>query len=382
LKLPDGRTIFVLRNRKRVVIAMSGGVDSSLTAYLLREAGYEVIGITMRIWDSARDFPSRMIGDFHGCCGVADVEDARRVAQELGIPFYVLNLKEQFEQEVIPYFCKEYLNARTPNPCILCNEKVKFGALVTKARELEATFVSTGHYARVEHDEKRRRYLLKKGKDVKKDQSYVLFSLSQEQLANALFPLGQYRKEDVRKKARELGLRVHDKPESQEICFIPEGDYRPFLRRKLAYPIEPGEIVDTKGRIVGRHKGIPFYTIGQRKGLGLFAGKPLYVVGFDRERNLILVGEKREVYACGLIADGVNWIAIDELRQPMRVEAKIRYSHREADAIVSPLSDGRVKVAFTQAQEAITPGQAVVFYDGDMVMGGAWIERAITGREM
>ncbi len=360
---------------------MSGGVDSSLTAYLLKESAYEVIGAIMRIWDSGKGLPSHRSLDRYGCCGVSDVEDARSVAQKLGIPFYVINLKEQFEEEVISYFCREYLEARTPNPCILCNEKVKFGALLGKARELEAAFVSTGHYARTEYDKTRGRYLLKRGKDVKKDQSYVLFSLSQNQLAHALFPLGYSRKEDVRKKAMDLGLRVHDKPESQEICFIPGMDYRPFLRRRVSQGIVPGDIVDTQGRILGRHKGLPFYTIGQRKGLGLSAGRPLYVVGFDREKNLMFVGGKQEVYGSELIADRVNWIAMDELRQPIRVKAKIRYSHREADAIVEPSGDSTVKVEFMQPQEAITPGQAVVFYDGDIVLGGGWIKRAITTKE-
>jgi tRNA-specific 2-thiouridylase len=361
----------------RALVAMSGGVDSSLTAYHLKEAGYEVLGATMRIWDSENDGPSHGPRDYFGCCGVADVEDARRVAQKLGIPFYVLNLKKQFEDEVITYFCREYLKARTPNPCILCNEKVKFGALLGKARELEATVVSTGHYARVEYDQERRRFLLKRGKDPQKDQSYVLFSLSQTQLAHALFPLGYYRKEDVRKKARDLGLRVHDKPESQEICFISGGDYRPFLKRKASRGVEAGDIVDSQGRVLGRHKGLPFYTIGQRKGLGLSTGKPLYVVELNRRRNLMLVGEKEQVYGTGLIADGTNWIPMDELHQPIRVKAKIRYSHREADATVEPSEDRKVKVEFLQPQEAITPGQAVVFYDGDLVLGGGWIERAM-----
>ncbi len=376
----DGKPTMVV-SRKRVVVAMSGGVDSSLTAYLLKESAYEVIGATLRIWDSGKGFPSHGSLDRYGCCGVSDVEDARGVARKLGIPFYVLNLKEQFEEEVISYFCREYLEARTPNPCILCNEKVKFGALLGKAQELEAAFVSTGHYARVEYDKARGRYLLKRGKDPKRDQSYVLFSLSQNQLGHALFPLGYSRKEDVRKKAMDLGLRVHEKPESQEICFIPGMDYRPFLRKRASRPIVPGDIVDTQGRVLGKHNGLPFYTIGQRKGLGICAGRPLYVVGFDRERNLLIVGEKREVYGTGLIADRVNWIAMDELRQPIRVKAKVRYAHRGADAIVAPSGDYTVKVEFMQPQEAITPGQAVVFYDGDMILGGGWIERAIAGRE-
>jgi len=361
---------------------MSGGVDSSLTAYYLKEAGYDVIGATMRIWDSKNDLPPYAPGNLSGCCGVSGVEDARRVAQQLGIPFYVLDLREQFEQEVISYFCEEYLKARTPNPCILCNEKVKFGALLTKARGLEAAFISTGHYARVGYDRARGRYLLKRGKDARKDQSYVLFSLSQKQLSRALFPLGYSRKEDVRKKAKGLGLRVHEKPESQEICFIPGVDYRPFLRSRASRKIQPGDIVDTQGRVLGKHEGLPFYTIGQRRGLGLSAGKPLYVVGFDRERNLVIVGEKREASCSGLIAHRVNWIAIDELSHPIKVKAKIRYAHREADAVIAPSTKGTVKLVFAQPQEAITPGQAVVFYDGDMVMGGGWIEKAITDRDV
>jgi tRNA-specific 2-thiouridylase len=312
---------------------------------------------------------------------VEDVEDARRVAQQLGIPFYVLNLKGQFEQEIIAYFCREYLNARTPNPCVLCNEKIKFGVLLQKARDLDCAFVSTGHYARVEYDPLRRRYLLRRGTDAKKDQSYFLFTLSQSQLACALFPLGYSRKESVRREARDLGLRVHEKPESQEICFIPGMDYRPFLRRRVSRKIEGGDIVDTRGRVLGKHRGLPFYTIGQRRGLGLSAGKPLYVVGFDREKNLMFVGEKQEVYFRGLVAGRLNWIAVDELHHPMPVKAKIRHGHREAEAVVEPMGRGAVRVEFTQPQEAITPGQAVVFYEGDMVVGGGWIERAIADGE-
>jgi tRNA-specific 2-thiouridylase len=373
--------VSMIVNGTRVIVAMSGGVDSTVAAYLLKEAGYEVIGATMHVRHPDKDFPSHTPGGRCGCCGVSSVEDARRIAQQLGIPFSVLDLRKQFDREVISYFCEEYLKGRTPNPCILCNEKVKFGALLTKAGELGAPFISTGHYARVEYDPARGRYLLKRGKDAKKDQSYVLFSLSQDQLSHALFPLGCSRKADVRKKARDVGLTVHDRPESQEICFIPGTDYRSFLRKRAARGIEAGDIVDTHGRVLGRHEGLPFYTIGQRRGLGLSAGKPLYVVGFDRGRNLVIVGEKREVCGGKLIANRVNWIAIEELHHPIAVKAKIRSTHREADAVVAPSEDGAVKVEFAQPQEAITPGQAVVFYDGDVVMGGGWIDRAIRGRE-
>jgi tRNA-specific 2-thiouridylase len=295
----------------------------------------------------------------------------------LGIPFSVLNLREQFEQEIIGYFCREYLNARTPNPCVPCNKQVKFRALLRKARELAADFVSTGHYARVEYHRGSRRYLLKRGKDPKKDQSYFLFSLNQNQLARTLFPIGYFRKEDVRNKTKKVGLRVHDKRESQEICFIPGMDYRPFLKRRLSRETEAGDIVNSKGHVLGRHKGLPFYTIGQRRGLGVSAGKPLYVVGFDKGRNLVFVGEKQEVYSSALIADQLNWIAMEELRQPMRVTARIRSTHREADAMVEPLGRATVRVTFPQPQEAITPGQAVVFYDGEIVLGGGWIQKGI-----
>jgi len=361
---------------------MSGGVDSSVTAYLLREAGYEVIGITMLMWEGEDEYRPHKPMNSAEFRRVSHADDARRVAQELRIPHSVLNLKDQFEEEIITYFCGEYLNARTPNPCVLCNKKVKFGALLRKARDLDAAFVSTGHYARVEYDPLRKRYLLKRGKDAKKDQSYFLCALSQNQLAHALFPLGSFRKDDVREKAMNLGLTVHEKPESQEICFTPGMDYRPFLKRRVSGEIAAGDIVDTQGRVLGRHKGLPFYTIGQRRGLGLAAGKPLYVVGLDKERNLVVVGEKQEVYSKGLVAGRMNWIAIDDLREPIEVKAKIRYAHKEAHAIVEPLGNDTVKVEFMKPQEAITPGQAVVFYDGETVIGGGWIERMITDREM
>ena len=347
---------------------MSGGVDSSLAACLLKERAFDVIGATMRIWKEGEGAKS-----LYGCCGAADVEDARHVAQQIGIPFYVLNLAEEFERDVIQYFCEEYARGKTPNPCILCNEKVKFGSLLRKARELGADYLSTGHYARVEWDGATKRYILKKGIDRRKDQSYVLFSLSQDQLSRSLFPLGEYRKEEVRQKALQLGLRVHNKPESQEVCFIHDTSYHPFLQERLKEAIEPGPIIDRKGSVLGRHKGIPFYTIGQRRGLGLAGGKPLYVIGIDRGKNTVMVGEENEVYSDTFFVESVNWISSERMSASIPAWVKIRYNHPGGEAILFPEADGRVKVQFRSPHKAITPGQAAVFYDGETVLGGGWI---------
>jgi tRNA-specific 2-thiouridylase len=355
---------------KRVVVAMSGGVDSSVAAALLKEKSYKVIGVTMNIWQGSKIPPLR---HHHGCYGPEeDVEDARKAAQSLEIPFYIFDLRQEYKAEVLDYFCYEYVSGRTPNPCIRCNQRVKFGALVEKARDsgVKFDYFATGHYARAEYDKGKRRYLLKKARDTTKDQSYFLFSLSQEQLSHSLLPLGNYTKEEVRKIARLLGLGVGDKPESQD--FI-AGGYSTLVEAAA----HPGPILNRQGNILGQHRGIPFYTIGQRKGLGISSKEISYVTAIDRKRNAIIVGTKQEVYGDEFIASKLNWIAIGELKRPIEVKAKIRYLHKEAEAVVIPLDKERVRVRFKEPQMAITPGQAIVFYDGDIVVGGGTIEQAV-----
>lgn len=359
--------------KKRVVVAMSGGVDSSTSAWLLKEKGYEVIGATICIGVMDRE-PGGPIR----CCSITDMEDARRIAIQLGIPFYVFHLRDEFEREVIQYFCEEYLKGKTPNPCIICNEKIKFGSFLKKAIEMDADYISTGHYVRLELDEKRNEFLLKKAIDQRKDQSYVLFSLKQDQLSSSIFPLGEFGKNDVRRKAFEIGLQVYNKPESQEICFIRDHSYHSFLSERLKESIEPGPILDRKGNVLGRHKGIAFYTIGQRRGLGIKEGRPLYVIEIDRRRNVVVVGGEEEAYGNSFIVRGVNWINSPFIRMsPFSAQVKIRYNHKGEEAKLFPKDGGKVEVIFKSPQKAITPGQAAVFYDGDLVLGGGWIEEVI-----
>ncbi len=351
----------------RVLMAMSGGVDSSTAAYLLHEAGYEVIGVFMRTGIRLADAS----GGAARCCSAADAEDARQVASMMGIRFYVLNFEREFER-LIEHFCQEYIRGRTPNPCIRCNQWLKFGKLLRLARAMDADFVATGHYARVEKSGGR--FLLKRGVDGEKDQSYVLFSLSQEQLAHALFPLGEHHKSEVRELARKADLPVRDKPESQEICFIPDDDYGRVVRERFPESVRPGPIKDLAGKVLGKHPGIQFFTIGQRRGLGIALGEPRYIVEIDAADNSITVGRKTDTLGKGLIATDLNWIAFPGLPEPREVQAKIRYAHPAAPALLEPMKGNRVRVTFHTPQASITPGQAVVFYDHDLVLGGGWIE--------
>lgn len=351
---------------KIVVVAMSGGVDSSVAAFLLRQAGYEVIGITMDLIES-----SCRIEKPDTCCSLTAFEDAMRMAEKIGIVHYILDLKEEFEEMVIAPFLKEYIAGRTPNPCVVCNKEIKFASLMNKVREIGADFVATGHYVRVEKTNSN--YRLRKAADLSKDQSYFLYSLNQEQLSRALFPLGNYRKDEVRKIARRAGLAVAEKEESQEICFVVDNNYKEFLKKRAKEKIKPGHILDREGNIIGQHEGIAFYTVGQRRGLGLSKGKPLYVVKINSKDNTLILGEEEDLYHDELLAEDVNWMGINGLTSNLEVLARIRYLHKESPAIIYPIDGRKVRVKFKEPQRAITPGQAVVFYQGDMILGGGWI---------
>ncbi len=355
---------------------MSGGVDSSTTAALLVERGYAVIGIMMRLWSEGSGEGDERFAQ-NRCCSPEAVADARGVCQNLGIPFYLLNFEDDFKTHVVDFFLDGYARGITPNPCLQCNRLVKFGTLLDKARALGADYLATGHYARVR--ERDGKFLLHKGSDPKKDQSYALSVLTQTQLARALFPLGEFTKVETREMARRFGLRVSEKQDSQDLCFIADGNYRNFLRRNIPDALVPGDIVDARGNFLGRHAGLAFYTIGQREGLGIAVGKPLYVLALDHARNALVVGERDELGKRELIARDVNWIAGESPspRGEMRVAAKIRYRATEVSAAVVPLGDARARVRFDEPLRDITPGQAVVFYADDECLGGGIIQAAV-----
>jgi tRNA-uridine 2-sulfurtransferase len=358
--------------RPRVVVGMSGGVDSSVAAALLVERGVDVIGVTMRVWAKDADDPARRFGS---CCGSEAVDDARRVARELGIPYYVLNMEGEFDRAVIGPFAEAYRRGRTPVPCVACNTDLKFGSLLARAQAWDATGVATGHYARVTRDAASGRWLLWKGRDARKDQSDFLWPLDQRQLAAAHFPVGDLAKDDVRAYARRLGLATADKPESQEICFVPDDDYRGFLRRRDPTMFRPGPIVDDAGRVLGAHAGIAGYTVGQRRGLALGTAAARYVVDIDADANRLRVGSATDLERDRLVATDVNFIACDPPRAPLRVEARIRHSHRPAPATVRASGPDEAEVVFDEPQRAITPGQSVVWYQSDLVVGGGVIRR-------
>jgi tRNA-uridine 2-sulfurtransferase len=375
-----------MKQKETIAVAMSGGVDSSTVAALLSQNGdareeHDVVGLTLQLWDQ-----SRLAGK-HGipeapkagrCCSLDDVYDARRVAETLGIPYYVVNQEERFEKDVVRPFVDEYLAGRTPIPCSLCNNHLKFDQLLKTARSIGASKIATGHYAVNEFDPTRGRWILKRPADKAKDQTYFLFGLTQEQLAHTLFPLGQMKKPEVREAARERGLALAEKPDSQEICFIPGGDYKQFLTAYLeeqneAMPETAGELVTTTGEVIGQHEGITGFTVGQRKGLKISSPTPFYVLNIDPTSHRVTVGGDADLATRELRAGKVNWISISELISPMRVQIKIRHRHEPAWAALSPAANGEVRAEFDEPQRAVTPGQSAVFYDGDEVVGGGWI---------
>jgi tRNA-specific 2-thiouridylase len=364
-----------------IAVAMSGGVDSSVVAGLLHRRGTRVVGLTMQLWNQRRLPELVPEGGATGrCCSLDDVYDARFVAQQIGIPYYVVNFEDRFEAQVVKPFIYEYLAGRTPIPCTLCNNFIKFDQFLELAEGVGASSIATGHYARVSRDESSGRYQLSRGLDSSKDQTYFLFGLKQDQLARTEFPLGGFTKPEVRELARELGLPVAEKPDSQEICFVPNGDYAAFIdayfrERGIAPEQTRGEIVDTEGHVMGEHQGVHRFTVGQRRGLKIAAAEPLYVIATEPASQRVVVGHNQHLLRAQLTAKEINWISIPPIAAPLRAQVKIRNKHLPAQATISPSSDPeRVEIHFDEPQRAVTPGQGAVFYDGDLVLGGGWIE--------
>ncbi len=356
--------------KKRVVVGMSGGVDSSVAAWLLKEQGYDVVGVTMQVWQDEGEFAQEK----GGCCGLSAVEDAGRVAGKLGIPYYVMDFKKEFREQVIDYFVEEYTHGRTPNPCIACNRCVKWGGLLSRSLGMGADYIATGHYARVERLANGR-FALLQSEISAKDQTYALYSLTQEQLSHTLMPVGEYTKGQVRRIAEEAGLQVAQKPDSQEICFIPDHDHAKFIEEYVGVKSPPGDFVDKEGKVLGRHQGIIHYTVGQRKGLGLAMGQPVFVTQLCPEVNEVVVGTAGDVFTDMVICDKMNWMAIDGLHgQKMQVRAKIRYNHKGADCVIREVGEDTVECWFPDKVRAAAPGQAAVFYDAQgYVLGGGTI---------